>query len=203
MYVVEAREEVEAVEGDKPALRRLLEVRQGAQAAVPMCVTAGRGALLSPALVRPAVPWTSAALAGRRRPCNPAPSPGCIPVIACKAAAPPGAAPRPRPASSFTCSLQPRSLCLHRHAACRPTAHWSSASSIGSGSDAFRFRCVPDFPADLVSHNHRLQANRALEQRCTGELSAAFRAGDLDRAAELTTQLRYLIRIQEAIIDKL
>lgn len=35
------------------------------------------------------------------------------------------------------------------------------------------------------------------------ELAAAFRAGDLQLAAELTTQLRYICRIREAIVDKL
>ena len=42
-----------------------------------------------------------------------------------------------------------------------------------------------------------------LEQRYTCELATAFTAGDLDRAAKLTTQLRFLVCIQEAIIDKL
>lgn len=35
------------------------------------------------------------------------------------------------------------------------------------------------------------------------ELSDAFRRGDLAHAAEVTTQLRYVKRIQEAIVDKL
>jgi len=35
------------------------------------------------------------------------------------------------------------------------------------------------------------------------ELSKAFAAGDLHHAAELTTHLRYICRIKEAIVDKL
>ena len=38
---------------------------------------------------------------------------------------------------------------------------------------------------------------------CPQELGAAFGAGDLPHAAELTTQLRYITRIKEAIADKL
>ena len=39
--------------------------------------------------------------------------------------------------------------------------------------------------------------------RLPQELSAAFAAGDLPRAAELTTQLRYICRIKEAIMEKM
>lgn len=39
--------------------------------------------------------------------------------------------------------------------------------------------------------------------RLPQELAAAFGGGDMDRAAELTTQLRYICRIKEAIIDKM
>lgn len=35
------------------------------------------------------------------------------------------------------------------------------------------------------------------------ELAQAFAAGDLSHAAELTTQLRYICRIKEAILDKM
>ena len=38
---------------------------------------------------------------------------------------------------------------------------------------------------------------------CLQELVAAFAADDLQHAAELTTQLRYICRIREAIADKL
>eukprot|EP00887_Chlorella_sp_A99_P007239 scaffold2.g7239.t1 len=48
-----------------------------------------------------------------------------------------------------------------------------------------------------------LDENRALEGRCVGQLARAFREGDLERVAELTTQLRYLTRIQEAIVERL
>ena len=44
---------------------------------------------------------------------------------------------------------------------------------------------------------------RALLAVCAQELGAAFAAGDLPHAAELTTQLRYITRIKEAIADKL
>jgi hypothetical protein len=39
--------------------------------------------------------------------------------------------------------------------------------------------------------------------RALQELSAAFAAGDLQHAAELTTQLRYICRIREAIVEKM
>lgn len=48
-----------------------------------------------------------------------------------------------------------------------------------------------------------LEQNTAVKDRCIEELAAAFRAGDLQLAAELTTQLRYICRIREAIVDKL
>ncbi|KAI3424842.1 hypothetical protein D9Q98_008228 [Chlorella vulgaris] len=48
-----------------------------------------------------------------------------------------------------------------------------------------------------------LDTNQSLEQRCIQELSAAFAAGDLQHAAELTTQLRYICRIREAIVEKM
>jgi hypothetical protein len=35
------------------------------------------------------------------------------------------------------------------------------------------------------------------------ELRAAFAGSDLQHAAELTTQLRYICRIREAIVDKM
>lgn len=38
---------------------------------------------------------------------------------------------------------------------------------------------------------------------CLQELVQAFAAGDLSHAAELTTQLRYVCRIKEAILDKM
>lgn len=38
---------------------------------------------------------------------------------------------------------------------------------------------------------------------CLKELVAAFRAGDMQHAAELTTQLRYICRIKEAIVEKM
>ena len=49
---------------------------------------------------------------------------------------------------------------------------------------------------------------RALSPACLSglslqELVAAFGAEDLQHAAELTTQLRYISRIREAIADKL
>lgn len=48
-----------------------------------------------------------------------------------------------------------------------------------------------------------LDRMRAYHDSTVEELAAAFGAGDMDRAAELTTQLRYICRIKEAIIDKL
>lgn len=45
-------------------------------------------------------------------------------------------------------------------------------------------------------------ANKRIEKIIT-ELKKTFGIGDYDHAAELTTQLRYLVRIKEAIIDKL
>jgi len=41
------------------------------------------------------------------------------------------------------------------------------------------------------------------EARCIEDLKAAFASGDLDGAAEASTVLRYLVRIQEAIIEKM
>ena len=42
-----------------------------------------------------------------------------------------------------------------------------------------------------------------LPARPPQELAQAFGAGDLGHAAELTTQLRYVCRIKEAILDKM
>jgi hypothetical protein len=44
---------------------------------------------------------------------------------------------------------------------------------------------------------------RAALRRAAQELVSAFQQGDLAHAAEVTTQLRYVKRIQEAIVDKL
>ncbi|GAB4821397.1 hypothetical protein N2152v2_008443 [Parachlorella kessleri] len=48
-----------------------------------------------------------------------------------------------------------------------------------------------------------LDDSRVQEQRCVQELVTAFQQSDFSRAAEVTTHLRYVKRIQEAIIDKL
>lgn len=48
-----------------------------------------------------------------------------------------------------------------------------------------------------------LQESKAQEERCLQELRVAFQQGQLHHAAEATTQLRYVNRIQEAILDKL
>lgn len=48
-----------------------------------------------------------------------------------------------------------------------------------------------------------LDRMQGLEAGCVQELAQAFAAGDLSHAAELTTQLRYICRIKEAILDKM
>ncbi|EFN52990.1 hypothetical protein CHLNCDRAFT_12745, partial [Chlorella variabilis] len=58
-------------------------------------------------------------------------------------------------------------------------------------------------PQDKARLQGLLDANRGLEERCLQELVAAFRAGDMQHAAELTTQLRYICRIKEAIVEKM
>jgi hypothetical protein len=48
-----------------------------------------------------------------------------------------------------------------------------------------------------------LAAAQAQEARAVGELSAAFKARDLGRAAALVAQLTYIVRLEEAITAKL
>jgi len=48
----------------------------------------------------------------------------------------------------------------------------------------------------------RTQVSRQ-EDRCIADLKTAFAAGDMERASEGTTALRYLARIQEAITEKM
>ncbi|KAL4437292.1 hypothetical protein ABPG75_004431 [Micractinium tetrahymenae] len=57
--------------------------------------------------------------------------------------------------------------------------------------------------ADKAQLARLLDQNTALKDKCIQELATAFRAGDLLHAAELTTQLRYICRIREAIVEKL
>lgn len=46
-------------------------------------------------------------------------------------------------------------------------------------------------------------ANKQREAAVCKELSQAFAANDLDRARQLTAQLSYWVRLEEAIADKL
>lgn len=48
-----------------------------------------------------------------------------------------------------------------------------------------------------------LEGVEAEERRCVGDLSAAFAAGELERAFEISTVLRYVLRVKEAVIEKL
>ena len=41
------------------------------------------------------------------------------------------------------------------------------------------------------------------ERACLSTLAASFKAGELERAAQLATQLRYIARLRQAIEDKL
>ena len=44
--------------------------------------------------------------------------------------------------------------------------------------------------------------HRAREAALVAQLSAAFAAGDADAAADLTTRLRYVTRVLQAITDR-
>eukprot|EP00884_Botryococcus_braunii_P013970 jgi/Botrbrau1/22574/Bobra.176_1s0007.1 len=55
----------------------------------------------------------------------------------------------------------------------------------------------PDELARLASFNQEQEA------KCVQELATAFERGELDRAQELVTQLRYITRVGEAIKEKL
>jgi hypothetical protein len=48
-----------------------------------------------------------------------------------------------------------------------------------------------------------LPVGLSCEREPLQDLSAAFQAGDMQQAADLTTQLRYISRIREAIVHKM
>ncbi len=57
-----------------------------------------------------------------------------------------------------------------------------------------------DTPEQLQSI---LKGVEAEERRCVGDLAAAFAAGDLEHAYEITTVMRYVLRVKEAVIEKM
>lgn len=63
----------------------------------------------------------------------------------------------------------------------------------------------PGGPVTLKKPQHVLSfiSGLFLWPRPVQDLKAAFAGGDLHHAAELTTQLRYICRIREAIVDKM
>jgi len=48
-----------------------------------------------------------------------------------------------------------------------------------------------------------LTSTQAQQRRVEGQLSAAFGAGRLERAASLVTELTYFVRLEEAIVEKM
>jgi hypothetical protein len=55
----------------------------------------------------------------------------------------------------------------------------------------------------MPSTQAMLAESKGRQEGLLVQLGDAFSAGDLDAAAEVTTKLRYVVRIQEAILEKL
>jgi hypothetical protein len=56
---------------------------------------------------------------------------------------------------------------------------------------------------DKLELHHLMQANQRQQQEVVAQLKEAFAADDTDRAARLTTHLTYLVRLGQAILEKI
>jgi hypothetical protein len=66
----------------------------------------------------------------------------------------------------------------------------------------FRLHQVEETEDKLELH-HLMQANQRQQQQLVAQLKDAFAADDTEQALQLTTQLTYVVRLGQAILEKI